>query len=405
MVVAEEVRPRGVAEQVVHPAHVPFHGEAQAAPLHRARHAVPAGRLLGDHMHVGEGGGDGAVQVAQEGDGVGVLVTAIGVGHPFPWLAAKVEVEHGGHGVHPQAVEVVVLQPEKCVADEEVAHLITAIVEHQALPLRVVAAPGVGVFVQSRAVELAQAMRVTGEVGGHPVQQHPDAVLVQGVHQRHQVLRCAVARGGGIKAGDLVAPGAIKRVLGHRQQLDMGKAHGLAVLHQALGQRAVVQELAALATLPRAQVHFVDGHGLVGRLACTALGHPVGVLPVVGQVPKARGGERRVFGAQGEGVGLVEPDAVGGFDAVFVALTQAGTGHEASPAATAVALRLQCMRTTLPAIEVAHHRHAAGVRGPHRELRPRLAGLCAQPGALLLKLPVVRGDGACHRVSGCVTTS
>ena len=248
-------------------------------------------------------------------------------------------------------------------------------------------------------------MRVTGEVGGHPVQQHPDAVLVQGVHQRHQVLRCAVAGRGRIEASDLVAPGAVERVLGHWQQLDMGEAHGLAVLHQALGQRTVVEELPIVATLPRAQVHLVDGHGLVGRLACTALGHPVGVLPVVGQVPKARGGERRVFGAQGEGVGLVEPGAVGGFDAVFVALTQAGAGHEASPAATAVALGLQYMRAALPAIEVAHHRHAAGVRGPHRELRPRLAGLCAQPGALLLKLPVVRGDGACHRVSGCVTTS
>ena len=33
----------------------------------------------------------------------------------------------------------------------------------------------VGVFVEGGAVELDQAVRIVGEVGGHPVQDHADA--------------------------------------------------------------------------------------------------------------------------------------------------------------------------------------------------------------------------------------
>ena len=58
------------------------------------------------------GGEDGSVQVLEELDGLQVLMSAVHVGQPLPRLAVVVQVEHGGHRIYPQAVHVVLLQPE-----------------------------------------------------------------------------------------------------------------------------------------------------------------------------------------------------------------------------------------------------------------------------------------------------
>ena len=70
--------------------------------------------------------------------------------------------------------------------------------------------------------------------------------------------RRAVARGGGEVAGGLVAPRAVERVLGDRQQLDVGEAHVARVRRQAWRHLAVGEEAA----------------GVVGRRASTSRGAP-----------------------------------------------------------------------------------------------------------------------------------
>jgi len=84
-----------IAQRVVHPAHVPLHAEAQAVGMHGARYPGPGRGLFGDHVHVGELGVDGAVEVLQKPHGFPVLVPTIGVGYPFTGLAREVQVEHG----------------------------------------------------------------------------------------------------------------------------------------------------------------------------------------------------------------------------------------------------------------------------------------------------------------------
>ena len=103
------------------------------------------------------------------------------------------------------------------------------------------AAAGVGVLVQRRAVEQPQAVAVAGEVGRHPIENHADAGLVQQVDEIHEVLRRAVAAGGRIMAQRLIAPTGRQRVLVDRQQLDVRVAHLRAVLGQLVGQVAVAQ--------------------------------------------------------------------------------------------------------------------------------------------------------------------
>ena len=51
----------------------------------------------------------------------------------------------------------------------------------------------VGMLEQMGSVEVGEAVLVSREVGGHPVEDHTDAALVQVIHQIHEILGRAVA--------------------------------------------------------------------------------------------------------------------------------------------------------------------------------------------------------------------
>ena len=235
-----------VAEHIVHPAHVPLEVEAQTAVRSGLCDHGPRGGLFGDHVLVGVTTQHGVVQLAQESDGFKVLLAAVLIGLPFALLAVVVQIQHGGHGIHAQTVDVVLLQPVQCAGNEEALHLVAAEVEHHGAPLLVLAALGVGILVAGLAVKIVQAELVFGEVGGHPVHDDADACGVHLIHKGHKVLGGAVAAGGCKIAGDLIAPAAVKRIFHHRQQLYMGVAHILDVRNQLVRQLGVVVGLAAL---------------------------------------------------------------------------------------------------------------------------------------------------------------
>ena len=56
------------------------------------------------------------IQGTQEVHRVEILPAAVAVGDPFTGLAAVVEVEHRGHGVHAQGVDMKTIEPEHRVA-------------------------------------------------------------------------------------------------------------------------------------------------------------------------------------------------------------------------------------------------------------------------------------------------
>ncbi len=78
-------------------------------------------------------------------------------------------------------------QPEQGVGEEEVADLVAAVVEDHRAPVGVLALARIFVLVEGGAVEAAEAVGVAGEVGGHPVEEHADAVLVAVVDEVHEV--------------------------------------------------------------------------------------------------------------------------------------------------------------------------------------------------------------------------
>jgi hypothetical protein len=288
----------------------------------------------------------------------------VDVGQPLALWAGVVQVEHRGDGVDPQAVDVELVEPVQRVGDQEVLDLLAPEVEHQRAPVGLLAAARVGVLVERAAVEAGQRPLVAREVRRHPVDDHAVAVLVQVVDEVAEVVGTAEARGGRVVGRHLVAPRATERVLGHRQQLDVGEAGLVEVVDELVGHLAVVE-----ARLPRAQVHLVDAHRLGVRRARGAGRHPLAVAPLVAGVVHHRRGGRRDLGGEGQRVGLVPPAAVPAEDAELVAGARLDAGHEQLPHPGA-AEHAHRVRPARPAVEVAGDPQALGRGRPDREAGP-----------------------------------
>jgi hypothetical protein len=79
--------------------------------------------ILGNRRWCREIAEGARVHFAQEVDCLQVLPPAMDVRDPLVGLAAVIEVEHGGHCIDAQRIDVEALQPEQGVGDQEVADL------------------------------------------------------------------------------------------------------------------------------------------------------------------------------------------------------------------------------------------------------------------------------------------
>ena len=358
-----------VLERVVHPAHVPLEVEAEASGARGRADAGPRGGLLGDHDDARVVLADRGVELLQQLDGLEVLAAAVDVGQPL--VARVVEVEHRRDGVDAQPVEVELLEPVERVGDEEVAHLGTAEVEDVGAPVELLAATRVGVLVEGGAVEAGERPLVLREVGRDPVDDDAEAASVQLVDEEAELVGRAEARRGRVVRRDLVAPRAAERVLRDGQQLHVREAGLLEVVGELGGELAVAEPLA-----PRPEMDLVDAHGRRLPRRGVATCDPLVVAPRVAGRGDDGGGGRRDLGAERERVGLVAPDAVGAVDLELVAVTDLGALDDALPDATPDGP--ERVGGSVPAVEVAHRLHLAGVRGPHGERDACVRGMRAQ---------------------------
>ena len=160
---------------------------------------------------------------------------------PFAFFPRVIEVKHGSHCIHPQSVNVVTVEPKQGIGYQEGFHLVPAIVENGALPVRVETLAGVRMIVEVRAVKICQPVGIGWEVGRHPVQDDPNAGLMEGVHEVHKFLRSAISAGRGKVAGDLVAPAWEIGVFHNRQKLNMSEAHFLYIADHFISHFLIAQ--------------------------------------------------------------------------------------------------------------------------------------------------------------------
>ena len=295
-----------------------------------------------------------------------MLLAAVLVGHPLAVSAVVVQVQHGGHRVHPDAVDVVLLEPEGGGGEQEALHLAPAIVEDLGAPGVVLPLAGVGVLVAGGAVELVEPVGVLAEVGGHPVEDDADAVLVHVVDKVHEILRGAVAGCGGVVAGALVAPAGVKGVLGDGQKLDEVEAHVLDVRGKLTGQVPVVDEVPVLPAAPGAQVDLVDvqRRGVDGL--SVALFAPCLVPPGIAvDGIELAGGAGAGLGVEGVGVRLQAHHAVCAGDGELIGVIGLAAGNEALP--DAVRDLFHGVGRLVPGIEITHYGDSLRPRCPDAE--------------------------------------
>ena len=263
---------------------------------------------------------------------------------------------------------MVLAHPEQGVGDEEVAHLVAAVVEDQRAPVGVRAAARVGVLVERGAVEARERELVAREVRRHPVEDHAEAVAVQAVDELAEVVGRAEARRGRVVAGHLVAPRARERVVHDRQQLEVREAHVLRVGGELVGQLEVGQRAVVLERVqpPRAEVDLVDRHRLVQRRARPPPLEPLLVAPDVLGAVHDRRGLGRVLGLERVRVGLLEAVAVGPRDLVLVVVAGPDLGDEQLPD-PARAERAHRVQPRVPVVEVADHGDRLRGGSPNRE--------------------------------------
>src|SRR5690625_7338033 len=103
---------------------------------------------------------------------------------------------------------------------------------------------------------------------------------MQVVERVLKVRRGSEAERGRVVADDLVAPGAVVRVLHDRHQLDVRKAELLNMISQWLGNLAVAQRVAVRLLHPRDELYLIRRDGRLQRFRTFARPTTLSYSPV-----------------------------------------------------------------------------------------------------------------------------
>ena len=335
-------------ERIVHPAEIPLVVEAQAAIVHRTGDTGIGSRVLSDEQSRGMAGFQTAVHIFEEFERVAVDA-ACGIALP---------VDQARDRIHAQTVKMKLSEPVIGRRLQKTAHFPSGMNEIVAAPFTF-ADRAVRVLVQVRAIVFRQTVGVYGKVYRYKIHDRTDTGMMQFVNQHFQLCRRAVARGRSKKSGVLVAPGAVKRVLGQRQQLHMCVAVFLQIGNQLAGDFIVGVPAVCVVRIahPRAEVHFVDIKRCVRRSRAAV--HPRFVCEaVLVKVGDDRAAGRPQFHCKAVGIAVLGDGAVRAVDAVFVKLACAGVRHRDRPEAAAAVLYQIGLG---PAVARAGQRNAAGI--------------------------------------------
>src|SRR5262249_24561408 len=147
------------------------------------------------------------------------------------------------------------------VGDEEILHFVAAKIEDERAPILMLAFARIFMFVEGGAVEAGERPIVAWKMRRDPIDDDADAGLVKSVNEKLEVFGRAVADGGSIEAGELVAPGRIKGVFGDGEEFDVRESHLLDISDERFGECTIAEGFAGILFAPGADVDFVDAEG------------------------------------------------------------------------------------------------------------------------------------------------
>src|SRR4249919_2662100 len=98
---------------------------------------------------------------------------------------------------------MVFVEPKQGISNEEVFHLITAIIKDERAPVHVLAKARVFMFVETGAVIARKTVGILRKVARYPVKDYPDAGLVATVHEITELVGVSVPACRRVKVDDL----------------------------------------------------------------------------------------------------------------------------------------------------------------------------------------------------------
>jgi len=250
---------------------------------------------------------------------------------------------------------VELLQPVVRGRLQKAAHLSAGVHEITAAPFAD-AHIRMGIFIQSCAVIIGQCVCIQCKMHGYEIQKHAYARGVAFVDELLELVGRAVAARGCEKAGVLVPPGAVRRVLAQGHEFNIVIAVFFYVGNQLVRDFiiAVPSVFAGLVFFPGAEMHLINIDGRIESAA--ARRHPGFVCETVpAQRPERGGAARTKFHPKAIGVAMVRLTARSGTDFVFIQHAGLCALYTAGKYA---ALSLPGHGHTLPAVEFSNQLHS-----------------------------------------------
>src|SRR4029077_2810662 len=146
-------------------------------------------------------------------DGVEILSAAVNIWNPLPGLPRIVQVKHRSDGVHSQTVDVIFVEPEKRVADEKIAHFVSAIIKNEGAPILLLALARIQGLVEIGPIELGQGVGVLWKMRRDPIHDDADASLMTFVDEMPEIVRRTEPASGCVVICDLITPGTFEWML------------------------------------------------------------------------------------------------------------------------------------------------------------------------------------------------
>ncbi len=210
-----------------------------------------------------------------------IFLPAVTIRHPFTLTPPIIKIQHRRDSIDAKPVDMVFVKPEQGIADQKTLDLVTSVVEHESVPVRLLGLSRIGVLIKMRAVEITESGFVLRKMRGNPIQDDADPVLMKVVDQIHEIgWRAEPARRS--KVTDyLISPRTIEGMFHNGHKLDMRKTCVVDVISQERSDLAISKPPVSLLghTHPGAKVHLVNGNWRVERIVFSAVGHPGTIRP------------------------------------------------------------------------------------------------------------------------------
>src|SRR6185503_14743068 len=267
----------------MHPAHVPLEIEPQAACVNGMTNHRPSGRLLRNHHDPRTRAMSYLIQLLQQRNRFEILASTKLIRLPLPFLAAVVEIQHRRHRIDTQSIHMKLVEPIERISDEEIAHLITPVVEDVRAPIRMFAFAWIEMLIKRGAIEATERKSIFRKVRGNPIHDHADAALVQVVDEVTKIIRLAVTGRGRVIVRDLITPRWSIWMFLERQKLHVGEAQFRDVVGKRLGHLTISERTILVFHLaaPRTEVNFVNREWLAEVFASGASLHPLCITKLV----------------------------------------------------------------------------------------------------------------------------